>query len=55
MTQAVRRAVGCTGVYAEVMHRVLDDWQWESILPCHGDMIKQEGKAVLRAHLKLDV
>jgi hypothetical protein len=35
------------------MHRILEEWQWDAILPCHGTFIASGGKQALRQHLNL--
>ncbi|KAK9807495.1 hypothetical protein WJX72_000868 [[Myrmecia] bisecta] len=37
--------------YHAAMTRLLGDWQWDAILPCHGDFIRSGGKRTLRRHL----
>ena len=47
-------AMAFAGKFREVMKRVLDEWQWDTIIPCHGNVVSGGGKAVLRSHLKLE-
>lgn len=35
------------------MGRVMKEWEWDSILPCHGDVLQSGGKAALKGHLGL--
>jgi hypothetical protein len=35
------------------MDRILGIWDFDAILPCHGDFVPRDGKAVLRRHLSL--
>ncbi|KAK9839790.1 hypothetical protein WJX81_002018 [Elliptochloris bilobata] len=39
------------GAYEAAMQTLLQDWDWEAILPCHGDAVISGGKALLRRHL----
>lgn len=42
------------GQFAQVMQRVFDRWEWDTIIPCHGNIVRGNGKAALRGHLKLE-
>lgn len=33
------------------MQTLLRDWDWDAILPCHGDAVTSGGKGLLRRHL----
>lgn len=35
------------------MQRIFEEWDFDAILPCHGDFVSKNGKEVLRKHLKL--
>ena len=35
------------------MDRVFNEWQWDRILPCPGNLMESGGKALLRKHLNL--
>eukprot|EP00897_Mesotaenium_endlicherianum_P004780 jgi/Mesen1/432/ME001000S10639 len=37
--------------FRQILDTILS-WQWDSIVPCHGDVIEQDGKQVLRQHLR---
>ena len=39
------------GAYEAAMRTLLEEWDWDAILPCHGDIVKSGGKALLRRHL----
>jgi len=41
------------GLYAEAMGRIFKEWDFDSILPCHGDYVAQNGRKVLQEHLEL--
>ncbi|BDA49772.1 hypothetical protein COCOBI_14-3920 [Coccomyxa sp. Obi] len=41
------------GEYDEATRRIFKEWNFEAILPCHGDFVPSNGKEVLRKHLKL--
>ncbi|CAL5220530.1 g2563 [Coccomyxa viridis] len=41
------------GLYAEALGRIFKQWDFDSILPCHGDYVAQDGKRVLQEHLEL--
>ena len=41
------------GLYAEALGRIFKQWDFDSILPCHGDYVAQAGKRVLQEHLEL--
>ncbi len=45
--------VTCADGYMAAMKRLLDDWEWDAILPCHGHFIESGGKQTLRRHLGL--
>jgi len=38
------------GAYEAAM-RTLDGWDWDAIVPCHGEVVRAGGKRLLRAHL----
>jgi len=44
---------GVADDFEEKMRRILDEWQFEGIIPCHGDVLNAGGKAALKAHLGL--
>lgn len=46
--------IGDKGQFAQVMQRVFDRWEWDTIIPCHGNIVRGNGKAALRGHLKLE-
>uniref|UniRef100_A0A061S1Y5 Uncharacterized protein n=1 Tax=Tetraselmis sp. GSL018 TaxID=582737 RepID=A0A061S1Y5_9CHLO len=33
---------------------LLEEWEWDRLLPCHGSFVPEGGKALLRAHLGLE-
>jgi hypothetical protein len=33
--------------------KVLGDWDWDYIAPCHGEPVEEDAKGVLRRHLNL--
>ena len=39
------------GGYDAAMQTLLRDWDWDAILPCHGDAVASGGKGLLRRHL----
>lgn len=39
--------------YNAAMDRILNQWQWDAILPCHGTFIASGGKQQLQQHLNL--
>ncbi|EIE18708.1 hypothetical protein COCSUDRAFT_20322 [Coccomyxa subellipsoidea C-169] len=41
------------GEYVGAMQRIFEEWDFDAILPCHGDFVSKNGKEVLRKHLKL--
>ena len=41
------------GLYAEALARIFKQWDFDGILPCHGDYVAKEGKRVLQEHLEL--
>ena len=43
----------CAGGYDEAMRRIFEEWDFDAILPCHGDFVPSNGKEVLRQHLRL--
>ena len=42
-----------TGLFAEALGRIFKQWDFDSILPCHGDYVAQNGKKILQEHLEL--
>ena len=40
------------GLYAKALERIFK-WDFDSILPCHGDYVPQDGKRVLQEHQEL--
>lgn len=43
----------CAGAYQGATHRLVNQLQWDSILPCHGNYIPSGGKQILKEHLGL--
>lgn len=41
----------CAGDFQRTMKTIFDDWKFEGIIPCHGDVLQSGGKAVLKEHL----
>ncbi|CAK0783545.1 hypothetical protein CVIRNUC_006744 [Coccomyxa viridis] len=41
------------GLYAEAVGRIFKEWDFDSILPCHGDYVARDGKRILQEHLEL--
>ena len=41
------------GLYAEAVGRIFKEWEFDSILPCHGDYVARDGKRILQEHLEL--
>lgn len=41
------------GEYDEATRRIFKEWDFDAILPCHGDFVPSNGKEILRRHLKL--
>ena len=41
------------GLYAEALARIFKQWNFDSILPCHGDYVAKDGKKILQEHLEL--
>ena len=41
------------GKYKGATHRLVNDLQWDAILPCHGNYIPSGGKQILKQHLGL--
>ena len=39
------------GAYEAAMRTLLQEWDWDAILPCHGGLVQSGGKALLRKHL----
>ena len=48
-----RRMYALADTYDLQMSRIFNTWQWDAILPCHGEYVPTSGKAVLQRHLKL--
>lgn len=40
------------GLYAKALEQIFK-WDFDSILPCHGDYVPEDGKRVLQEHLEL--
>ncbi len=47
------RKVLSAGLYAEAVGRIFKEWDFDSILPCHGDYVARDGKRILQEHLEL--
>ncbi len=43
----------CAGAYQGATNRLVNQLQWDSILPCHGNYIPSGGKQILKNHLGL--
>ena len=43
----------CAEEYKAALERLLDQLEWDAVLPCHGNYIGSGGKQFLKAHLKL--
>ena len=41
------------GRYSEVLDRIFNVWDFDRILPCHGNLVKSGGKARLRHDLSM--
>ena len=41
------------GKYKGATHRLVNDLQWDAILPCHGNYIPPGGKQIFKQHLGL--
>ena len=41
------------GEYDEATTRIFQEWDFDAILPCHGDFVPSNGKETLRRHLRL--
>ena len=39
--------------FQEKQRRILNEWQFDGIIPCHGDVLKTGGKGALKAQLGL--
>ena len=50
---AEKRAWQPAGDYEAKMKRLFREWDFDCILPCHGDFVPANGKAVLKQHLGL--
>lgn len=43
------------GAFEKATKRLMDELEWDSILPCHGNFISAGGKQMLRKHLGLNL
>ena len=43
----------CAEGYKAAFERLMDQLEWDAVLPCHGNYIGSGGKQFLKAHLKL--
>ena len=39
--------------FRAAMRRIFDEWQFDGICPCHGDVLRSGGKQTLTRHLGL--
>ena len=46
-------ALAASGLFDRTMDRIFNQWAFDRILPCHGNLVEQGGKAALRKALDL--